>query len=96
MPGGLITKIGVAAISLLLAAMLLTYTFTGGGGPEAEIDVPEAAGFDLQQRGRRGNRGRGAAASRAVLGYRPTRPSANSPNYRTNRNRLRPYWERAS
>ncbi len=50
MPGGLITKIGVAAISLLLAATLLTYTFTGGGGPEAEIDVPEAAGFDLQQR----------------------------------------------
>ena len=50
MPGGLITKIGVAAISLLLAATLLTYTFTGGGGPEAEIDVPEAASFDLQQR----------------------------------------------
>ena len=50
MPGGLITKIGVAAISLLLAATLLTYTFTGGGGPKAEIDVPEAAGFDLQQR----------------------------------------------
>ena len=50
MPGGLVTKIGVAAISLLLAAMLLTYSFTGGGGPEAEIDVPEAAGFDLQQR----------------------------------------------
>ena len=50
MPGGLVTKIGVAAISLLLATMLLTYTFTGGGGPEAEVDVPEAAGFDLQQR----------------------------------------------
>ena len=50
MPGGMVTKIGVAAISLLLAAMLLTYTFTGGGRPEAEIDVPEAAGFDLQQR----------------------------------------------
>ena len=50
MPSGLVTKIGVAAISLLLAAMLLTYSFTGGGGPEAEIDVPEAAGFDLQQR----------------------------------------------
>ena len=50
MPGGLITKIGVAAISLLLAATLLTWSFTGGGGPEAEIEVPEAAGFDLQQR----------------------------------------------
>ena len=50
MPAGLVTKIGVAAISLLLAAMLLTYSFTGGGGPEAEIEVPEAAGFDLQQR----------------------------------------------
>ena len=50
MPGGMVTKIGVAAISLLLAATLLTWTFTGGGGPEAEIDVPEAAGFDLQQR----------------------------------------------
>ena len=50
MPGGLITKIGVAAISLLLAATLLTYTFTGGSGTEAEIDVPEAASFDLQQR----------------------------------------------
>ena len=50
MPGGMVTKIGVAAISLLLAAMLLTWTFTGGGGPEAEIDVPEAVGFDLQQR----------------------------------------------
>ena len=31
MPGGLVTKIGIAATSLLLAAMLLTYTFTGGG-----------------------------------------------------------------
>ena len=50
MPGGLVTKIGIAATSLLLAAMLLTYTFTGGGEPEAEIEVPEAAGFDLQQR----------------------------------------------
>ena len=50
MPGGMVTKIGVAATSLLLAATLLTWTFTGGGGPEAEIDVPEAAGFDLQQR----------------------------------------------
>ena len=50
MPGGMVTKIGVAAISLLLAAMLLTWTFTGGGGPEAEIEVPEAAGFDLQRR----------------------------------------------
>ena len=50
MPGGLVTKIGIAATSLLLAAMLLTYTFTGGGEPEAGIEVPEAAGFDLQQR----------------------------------------------
>ena len=50
MPGGLVTKIGIAATSLLLAAMLLTYTFTGGGEPDAEIEVPEAAGFDLQQR----------------------------------------------
>ena len=50
MPGGLVTKIGIAATSLLLAAMLLTYTFTGGGEPDAEIAVPEAAGFDLQQR----------------------------------------------
>ena len=50
MPAGLVTKIGVAAISLLLAAMLLTYGLTGGGEPEAEIEVPEAAGFDLQQR----------------------------------------------
>ena len=50
MPAGLVTKIGVAAISLLLAATLLTYSFTGGGGQEAEIEVPEAAGFDLQQR----------------------------------------------
>ena len=50
MPTGLVTKIGVAAISLLLAAMLLTYSFTGGGGQEAEIEVPEAASFDLQQR----------------------------------------------
>ena len=66
MPGGLVTKIGVAAISLLLAAMLLTYTFTGGGGPEAEVDVPEAAGFDLQQRAPSRYRGRGAAASRAA------------------------------
>ena len=50
MPTGMVTKIGIAATSLLLAAMLLTYSFTGGGGPEAEIEVPEAAGFDLQQR----------------------------------------------
>ena len=50
MPAGLVTKIGVAAISLLLAVMLLAWSFTGGGGPEAEIDVPEAAGLDLQQR----------------------------------------------
>ena len=50
MPTGLVTKIGIAATSLLLAAMLLTYSFTGGGEPEAGIEVPEAAGFDLQQR----------------------------------------------
>ena len=50
MPTGMVTKIGIAATSLLLAAMLLTYSFTGGGEPEAGIDVPEAAGFDLQQR----------------------------------------------
>ena len=50
MPAGLVTKIGVAAISLLLAAMLLTYGLTGGGDIEAEIEIPEAAGFDLQQR----------------------------------------------
>ena len=50
MPTGLVTKIGIAAISLLLAVMLLAWSFTGGGGPEAEIDVPEAAGLDLQQR----------------------------------------------
>ena len=50
MPEGLVTKIGVAAISLLLATMLLAWSFTGGGSPDAEIDVPEAAGFDLQQR----------------------------------------------
>ena len=50
MPGGLVTKIGIAATSLLLAAMLLTYTFTGGGEPDAEIEVPEAADLGLQQR----------------------------------------------
>ena len=50
MPAGMVIKIGIAATSLLLAAMLLTYSFTGGGEPEAEIEVPEAAGFDLQQR----------------------------------------------
>ena len=50
MPAGMVTKIGIAATSLLLATMLLTYSFTGGGEPEAGIEVPEAAGFDLQQR----------------------------------------------
>ena len=50
MPGGLVTKIGIAATSLLLAAMLLTYTFTGGGRQDAEIERPEAAGLGLQQR----------------------------------------------
>ena len=50
MSAGMVTKIGIAATSLLLAAMLLTYSFTGGGEPEAGIEVPEAAGFDLQQR----------------------------------------------
>ena len=50
MPGGLVTKIGIAATSLLLAAMLLTYTFTGGGAQDAEIEVPEAADLGLQQR----------------------------------------------
>ena len=50
MPAGMVTKIGIAATSLLLAAMLLTYSFTGGGEPGAEIEVPAAAGFDLQQR----------------------------------------------
>ena len=50
MPGGLVTKIGIAATSLLLAAMLLTYTFTGGGRQDAEIELPEAAGLGLQQR----------------------------------------------
>ena len=50
MPVGLVTKIGIAATSLLLAAMLLTYTFTGGGAQDAEIEVPEAADLGLQQR----------------------------------------------
>ena len=50
MPGGMVTKIGIAATSLLLAAMLLTYTFTGGGRQDAEIERPEAAGLGLQQR----------------------------------------------
>ena len=50
MPAGMVTKIGIAATSLLLATMLLTYSFTGGGEPEAGIEVPAAAGFDLQQR----------------------------------------------
>ena len=50
MPGGLVTKIGIAATSLLLAAMLLTYTFTGGGAQDAAIAVPEAADLGLQQR----------------------------------------------
>ena len=50
MPGGIVTKIGIAATSLLLAAMLLTYTFTGGGGQDAEVERPEAAGLGLQQR----------------------------------------------
>ena len=50
MPGGLVTKIGIAATSLLLAAMLLTYTFTGGGRQDAEVERPEAAGLGLQQR----------------------------------------------
>ena len=50
MPGGLVTKIGIGATSLLLAAMLLTYTFTGGGAQDAEIEVPEAADLGLQQR----------------------------------------------
>ena len=50
MPGGMVTKIGIAATSLLLAAMLLTYTFTGGGGQDAEVERPEAAGLGLQQR----------------------------------------------
>ena len=49
MPGGLVTKIGVAATSVLVAAMLLTYGLTGGED-DAEIEVPEAASFDLQQR----------------------------------------------
>ena len=48
--GGLVTKIGIAATSLLLAAMLLTYTFTGGGAQDVEIEVPEAADLGLQQR----------------------------------------------
>ena len=50
MPAGMVTKIGIAATSLLLAAMLLTYTFTGGGAQDAEIEVPEAADLGLQQR----------------------------------------------
>ena len=49
MPVGLVTKIGVAATSVLVAAMLLTYGLTGGED-DAEIEVPEAASFDLQQR----------------------------------------------
>ena len=50
MPAGMVTKIGIAATSLLLAAMLLTYSFTGGGAQDAEIEVPEAADLGLQQR----------------------------------------------
>ena len=51
MPGGIVTKIGVAVTAFLLAAMLLTYGLTGGGeDPAATLAVPEAAGLDLQQR----------------------------------------------
>ena len=51
MPGGIVTKIGVAVTAFLLAAMLLTYGLTGGGeDPAATVEVPEAAGLDLQQR----------------------------------------------
>ena len=49
MPGGLVTKIGVVAVAILLAALLLTYGLTGTD-PAAEVAVPDAASFDLQQR----------------------------------------------
>ena len=50
MPGGLITKIAVGATALLLGVMLLTYGLTGGQEESATVAVPEAAGFELQQR----------------------------------------------
>ena len=49
MPGGLVTKIGVIATAILLAAMLLTFGLTGTD-PAPEAEVPEAASFELQQR----------------------------------------------
>ena len=62
--------------------MLLTYSFTGGGGQEAEIEVPEAASFDLPTAGPGGNRSRGRAGKPGSSNNRPRRPSANWPDSR--------------
>ena len=56
MPGGLVTKIGVIATAILLAAMLLTFGLTGTD-PAPEAEVPDAASFELQQRAGPGHSG---------------------------------------
>ena len=95
MPGGLVTKIGIAATSLLLAAMLLTYTFTGGGAQDAEIEVPEAADLGLQQRAQAAIEAE-ARRQAAQLRLQADAAERQLAQLQTNRNRMQPYWEPAS
>ena len=77
MPGGLVTKIGIAATSLLLAAMLLTYTFTGGGERRmlrSRFPRPRTSAFNRGPRPRSRPRRAGKPPS---SGYRPMRPNAS-------------------
>ena len=51
LPDGLITKVAIVAGAGVLAAIVLTTSLTGpADGPEAVIEVPEAANATLQQR----------------------------------------------
>ena len=51
LPSNIITKIGVVVIAVLLGAMILTLSFSGGGGDsQAVLEAPEAADQALQDR----------------------------------------------
>ena len=49
-PGALFTRIGVAALALLCGLLILTHTFTGEGGEEAEQAPAQPADLAVQRR----------------------------------------------
>ena len=86
LPANLITKVGIVAIAVLLGAMILTISFSGGGGEAevAEIEVPEAADQALQQRAQ------AAIAAEAGDRRRRRRTACGSPSSSSPEKRPRP------